>query len=64
MANMDYCMFEKTHSDLQDCYDKLTDKGGVEQAQNDANKYEKPYIRKLVELCKSIADEFGENEGK
>lgn len=62
MANMSYCRFENTYGDLQDCYDALTEAGSVQEVEKDANKYEKQYIRKLVELCKDIVDEFGDYE--
>ena len=59
MPNMKHCMFENTYKDLQDCYDVLTNDGIAETEEN-ANKYEVEYIRRLVELCKDIADEFGD----
>lgn len=62
MGNMSYCRFENTYQDLQDCYDSLTEAGSIEEIEKTANQYEKPYIRKLVELCKDIVAEFGEEE--
>lgn len=62
MPNMSYCRFENTYSDLRDCYDALSEAGSIEEIENDANQYEKKYIRKLVELCKDIVADFGEDE--
>ena len=55
MANMSYCRFENTYRDLQECYDALTEAGSIKEVEENANQYEKKYIRKLVELCKDIA---------
>jgi len=60
MANMSYCRFESTYSDLDNCYEALTEEGGVEGAELEASKYEKPYIRKLIKLCQNIVDDFGD----
>jgi hypothetical protein len=62
MSNMGYCRFENTYNDLQDCLDALCDEGGIEGVEEGANKYEKPYVRKLVELCQEIAESFGDYE--
>lgn len=61
MSNMSHCRFENTFNDLQDCYDKLTEEG-VQELEANANKYEKKYIRKLIELCRDIVDDFGDIE--
>jgi hypothetical protein len=60
MSNMSYCRFENTYPDLQDCYDALHEEGGVKQAEEEANEYERPYIKRLIELCKDIVDDFGD----
>ncbi len=60
MANMSYCRFENTFRDLQDCYNALGEAGSIEDVENEANEYEKKFVRKLVKLCKEIADDFGE----
>ena len=62
MANMSYCRFENTYGDLQECYDALTEAGSIKEVEENANQYEKKYIRKLVELCKDIAADFGDEE--
>lgn len=53
MGNMSYCRFENTLSDLRDCYNNLD---------NNLSGSEKEYRQQLIELCKSISDEFGEHE--
>ena len=62
MGNMSYCRFENTYEDLEDCYNALQEEGGVKGIEEEANQYEKPYIRKLIELCKDIVEEFGDEE--
>ena len=57
MSNMSYCRFENTYKDLQDCYGALSE-DGIDGLEEDANQYEKPYIRKLVKLCVEIAEEY------
>jgi glutathione peroxidase-family protein len=58
MGNMSYCRFENTYKDLQECYEALQDEGGVEGIEAEANEYEKPYIKRLIELCKDIVEDF------
>lgn len=62
MANMDYCRFENTCRDLQECYDALTTAGSIQEVEKNANQYEKKYIRKLVELCRDIVADFGDED--
>ena len=57
---MSYCRFENTYHDLRDCFEALNDAGSVESLEETSNEYEKKYIKKLVELCKIIADDFGD----
>ena len=56
MSNMSYVRFENTYSDLVDCCENM------EKANSDR---EIEYRKKLVELCKGIAekyaDEYGDN---
>jgi len=50
MANMSYCRFENTLSDLRDCYDNM-DRDDLSQSEF--------YMRRhMIELCKSIVDEY------
>ena len=57
MSNMSHCRFENTYRDLDECLDELRNEG-VEEIEENANEYEKPYIRQLLELCREITDEF------
>jgi hypothetical protein len=51
MANMSYCRFENTASDLRDCADNMDD-GGLSYDEVRAR-------RRLIKLCIRIADEYG-----
>ena len=62
MSNMSYCRFENTFKDLQDCYDALQEEGGVNKVESGANQYEKKYVRRLIELCKDIVADFGDED--
>lgn len=53
MANMNYCRFENTYRDLEDCYDALKEKSLDELSEN-----EQKYAKRLIELSKKIADDF------
>jgi hypothetical protein len=50
MANMDYCKFENTFSDLTDCWNGWDD--------CESNREEK-YRKKILALCIKIAVEIG-----
>ena len=50
---MSYCRFENTLADLQDCYENM---GNV------LSKTELQCKQKLIELCQTITQEFGETE--
>ena len=50
MANMSYCRFENTVSDLKDCYDNM-DTTDTSPEENKARK-------RLFRLCKQICEEF------
>lgn len=53
MANMGYCRFENTLSDLEDCKDNMEEAlGGIEFASR----------ADLIEMCKDIAGEYGNRE--
>jgi|TARA_R110000772_G_scaffold73584_1_gene160893 hypothetical protein len=58
MGNMSYCRFENTYQDLEECFTALQDEGGVKGLEEEASQYEKPYIKRLIEMCKDIVDEF------
>ena len=51
MANMGYCRFENTMNAMQDCHEHIED--------DDLSESEKEYRYCLIELCKTIADEYG-----
>ena len=51
MANLSYCRFRNTLSDLQDCYDNMD---------NDIESSEEKIARlRLIKMCKEIADDYG-----
>ena len=53
MANMGYCRFENTLSDLRDCYDNL------EQFEyGDLSLSEAEAAVRLIKLCRQIADNY------
>jgi len=56
MANMSYCRFENTLRDLQDCYHNMD--GSLEEL----SKQERSAKQRMIELCKDIANEFGDCE--
>lgn len=49
MANMGYCRFENTLSDLEDCYNEIDN--------SDLSETEIKARAKLITLCKTIAEE-------
>lgn len=51
MSNMSYCRFENTANDLEDCRDHIHDT-------EDMSEYEADGRRRLIALCKEIAEEF------
>lgn len=57
MANMSYCRFENTLSALQDCYEALNN---FEAEDKDLNEYELRAKKRLLALCKSIAEDYDE----
>ena len=61
MSNMSYCMFENTYKDLADCVEELRSKS-VDELENNAGQYEKPYIKDLIYLCKEVVDMFDKDD--
>ena len=55
MANMSYCRFQNTLSDLMDCADHLHDH--FDDGQNSRN--ERSARKRLIELCREIIEETG-----
>ena len=61
MANMSYCRFHNTLSDLDDCETALNnfinnDENTIESAE------ERSKAKQLIELCKYIADNYSEED--
>ena len=56
MANMSYCRFENTLSDLQDCNDALCDVNTLDRF----SESERRAAERLIRLCREIADDFEE----
>ena len=59
MSNMSYCKFENTFNDLNDCLTSL-ENYSIEELEENASTYEKPYIRKLINLCTEISQNYDE----
>ena len=54
MPNMSYCRFNNTLSDLRDCRDALRE-GNI------SSLAEKRKAKRLLEVCREIADNFDED---
>ena len=50
---MSYCRFINTYGDLQECYDALGEKSLDELSET-----EKKYAKRLIKMCRDIADDF------
>ena len=50
MANMDYCRFRNTISDLRDCYDHMDD--------TDLSPEEDKARKRLLRLCNQITSDY------
>ena len=59
MANMSYCRFENTLADLRDCEEAL---GNINDEVTEMSSYEKDALIKLIELCKTITDNWDMEE--
>lgn len=55
IMNMSYCRFQNTFEDLIDCKDALYN-GDIERTE------EKRYAKKLIALCKEIAENFEDED--
>lgn len=55
MANMSYCRFENTLTDLRDCEEALEN---IHDEVTEMSSYEKNAVVKLIELCKTISDNW------
>ncbi len=54
MSNMGYCRFQNTVNDLEDCYQHFGDE--------DISQEESIARDRMMEICKDIVNEYGENE--
>lgn len=52
---MSYCRFENTLNDLGDCYDHMNEK-------DDLSDSEKRARFKLIQMCKDIVEEYGDED--
>ena len=52
MANMSYCRFQNTASDLRDCYDHMDDEIEDDSAESKAR-------RRMIRIACDIADDYG-----
>jgi len=59
MGNMSYCRFENTLNDLRDCEEALEN---INDEVTEMSSYEKNALPKLIELCKSISDNWDVEE--
>ncbi len=55
MGNMSYCRFENTLNDLRDCEEALEN---INDEVTEMSSYEKNAVVELVELCKTITDNW------
>ena len=61
--NMDYCRFENTVRDMEDCiYDTEENKYNVKHMISNANMYERPYILKFFQLCRKVHEKFDDEK--
>lgn len=61
MANMSYCRFQNTFNDLNDCETAL--EAFINEDENTiSSREERCYAKKLIELCKYIADNYEESD--
>lgn len=57
MGNMSYCRFRNALQDLQDCYDNFD-----EYLHPEEDKEEHSARLELLELCKTIVEEYGDGD--
>jgi hypothetical protein len=61
MANMSYCRFQNTLSDLRDCYRHL-DEMGENGEEGELSKDEQAAAEELVALCTQVHEMYGVEE--
>ncbi len=59
MGNMSYCRFENTLNDLRDCEEALNN---IYDEVTEMSSYEKNAVVELIELCKTITDNWDMEE--
>lgn len=57
MANMSYCIFQNTLSDLRDCYAALRE--GASPGDRSSEEEGRALLR-LIRLCRDIGNDFGD----
>ena len=57
MANMSYCMFENTYSDLLDCVRRL-EEDGYSTVYKESSEYEQHAMEHMLMLCKRYMEAF------
>jgi len=59
MSNMNYCRFENTTRDMQDCINALREASwDLQYLKQDASEdYEQPAMDTFIKLCKLVADQ-------
>lgn len=62
MANMSHCRFENTYKDLYDCFEALNS-SSVQDIVDEANEYERPFVKGLIALCAEITEYYGHEVG-
>ena len=60
MGNMSYCRFENTLSDLEDCFNSMSDYSSKEEWLDSLSDGERRAAKKLLILCEDIYNEFPE----
>ena len=60
MSNMSYCRFENTFNDLYDAASALDEKTPEEIIKNATSEFEADSVIEVIELCKKIADKYGD----
>lgn len=67
MSNMSYCRFENTSRDIADCINELEDENDwdiQEMIKNASSEYEARGMKRFVQLCQQVAENFEGNIGE
>lgn len=61
MANMSYCAFENTVSDLQQCIDLMDDHSSLEEfIESRSSDYERRAVKKMIDTAQEFLDRVDE----